>query len=566
MAIRKIVETESTKGKATHDAQSVVDMFDKSWQYMSAHHHKRFERNWKLYNNIRTSPGFQGITNTFVPMVFSTVETLTAALCGGRPSIDFMPQDMYKYIMSYAESGKKPDLKALNAQFDYFWDCDNWDLKSIKTVRGTFINGLAAEYIYWDGDKPRIINLPVRDLIIDPAMTDPMQYITDPKNTYGGRRYLTTLDALKEVEIVDPETGELKKRFKNLQNITAGFSEGLQMDKSVKEQMSMGTIGNTDNLIEVIEIWTGDTVRSVAQRTRVIEDRKNDLGIIPIALNRFLADESVLPGKAIVDPIAAPQELLNDVTNQSVDAVTDVLNPQYELDPAYSGWLPKIRNAPGVVYPFKPGSLQMIQKPSLGPNAFNERQNIKNEIREATGADQVVQGMQADGATTATEINAQLNQAGQRFEQFILMLEREGFYMRSKIVFQMMLTYIKEQQLVPTQSVDGPKFYVFDPAQYDDTFEPKIQLEARVKNAKAKDQQSAQASFQAIIQDPTNDLWEAKKILYPKMFDLTEEELDRVIGQQKPVPPAPPVGPDGMPVEPNAQPAPLPAFDEVPQA
>lgn len=553
------MQSKSKPKPKTKTAQQVVDRFDASWQYAQQKHHNRWKRNWKLYNNERAIVSYEGITNTFVPMVFSTVETLTAALAAGRPSIDFVPQDMYRYIMSYYQTGKKPDLKALNAQFDYYWDCDNWDLKSIKTIRGAFIYGIAAEWIYWDIDKPRVINLHPRDLIVDPALTDPMQLLTDPKRYYGGRRYMTTKQALKDERIADPDKpGFDKPRFKNVDSIVPGFT-GDAEDSDWLKDAGLGAIGDTKDLVEVIEIHDGERIRSVAQRTLDIEDRKNDLGIIPLALHRFIAHESVIYGKSIIDPIAHPQELLNDITNQSVDAVTDILSPQFELDPMYADMLPMVTNAPGTVYPFRPGSLQMIGKNPVPNSAFNERQNIKNEIREATGADQVVKGVASDESATATEINAQLNQAGQRFELYVRMLEKEAFYQRSKIVYRMMLHYQRDMQLVPTNSLDGPKFHAFDPKQFDDTYEPKIQLEAHVRTQKAREQQSSTANYQILIQDPTNNLWHAKKILYPKMFDITEEELDRIIGSQEPPPPPQPGMAGAMGGAPLPGEGPLPA-------
>lgn len=559
-------------------AKATVDRFDRSWSYARQNHHERWNRNYKLYNNKRAIVGYKGITNTFVPLAFSTVETLTASLCAGRPSIDFTPQDMYKYIQSYVSNGKKPDLKALNAQYDYYWDCDNWDLKTIKTVRSGFQYGTAAEWVYWDGDKPRVINMNIRDAIVDPSLTDPMQLWTDPNSYYTGRRYLTTVDALRDEKIVDPDKpGDLKPRFKSLDKIKPGLVSGDQTDKEQKDQ-GLGSLSESPDTVEVIEIWDGKRIKSVAQRHVTIEDRENKLGIHCLVLHRFIADESIIYGKAILDPIAAPQELLNDVTNQRTDAVTDALNPQFTLDPIYSSWLPKMKNTPGSGYPFKPGALQYIQKPVVPGVAFNTTTDMKNDIREATAADQVVKGVAADQQTTATEVRAQLNQAGERFSIYVRMLEREGLYQRAKIVYHMMLYYIRDKQLVPVSSMDGPQFRAFNPHQFDNTYEPQIRLEANVKNAKATDAQQATEAYQILIQDPTNDLWEAKKILYPKMFDLSEEELDRIIGSQKPAPAQPPMGMPGQqpldgqpPVDPAAappelqQPAPAPELAGAPQ-
>lgn len=546
-------DTPAGKPKVMKSAKTTVDKFNESWEYAKNNHHRRWERNWKLYNNKRTSVGYKGITNTFVPMTFGTVETITAALCSGRPSIDFVPQDMYKYIQAYYQSGKKPDLKALNAQFDYYWDCDNWDLKTIKTVRSTGIYGTACEYVYWDGDKPRIINLNVRDAIIDPNLSDPMQLWTDPTNFYTGRRYHTTLEALEGVTIVDPDKpGELKKRFKNLDKVRAGKqASGEETDKELKD-MQLGAIGNTGDLIEIIEVNDGKRIKSIANRTVTIEDAENKLGIHFLAINRFIADESIIYGKSYIDPIAQPQELLNDVTNQRTDAVTDALNPQATLDPVYAAWIPKMKNLPNTVYPFKPGTMAYLQKPRIDGAAFNETQLIKNDIREATASDQVVKGMGSTSNSTATEIKAQINQAGERFEMYVRMLEKEGLYQRAKIVYRMMLYYVTDKQLIPQVTMQGPKFRAFDPEQFDDTYEPQIRLEASVKSGKQQDSKQATDAYAILIQDPTNDLYQAKKVLYPKMFDLSEEELDLIIGAEPP----PPVteDPSMMGEDPNAMP------------
>ena len=539
-----------------------MSRFNSSWDYARQSHHARWRRNRKLYNNERTSVSYEGVTNTFVPLTFSTVETMVAALGSGRPSIEFTPSDMYSYISSFQKSGKKPDLKALNATFDYYWEADNWDLKTIKTIRNGLIDGIAGEWYYWDEDKPRIINLRARDLIVDPTLRDPMDLLTDPKNHWAGRRYLTTLAKLKSEKIVDVNNpGKMKRRYNNLNMVTPGYS-GADESDSKKRDMYTGAIAADRDLVEIIEIWDGNSIRSVANRSAAftIEDRVNETGLIPLGLTRFIADEEVIYGKSIIDPIAQGQELLNDVTNQSVDAVTDILTPRWELDPAYADHIATVTESSfGTVFPFAPGSLQPVNKPVVSNGAFNERQNMKNEIREATGVDQLIQGKestQRGGKATATEINAQMNQAGQRFDLFVRMLEKESFYQRAKIIFKLMLHYQKETTLIPTQTIDGPKFHVLNPKEFDHTFEPKIQLASTVNEKKQNDEEQTLKAFQLIIQDPTNDLWEAKKLLYPKMFDIEEQELDKIIGADKDAHGTPPVmGPDGKPVEqdPNAQ-------------
>ena len=575
--------SDKTSGQVSEALKWAQERFDASWNY-SKTHHSRWERNWKLYNNQRTHEGYVGITDTFIPMVYSTVETITAALAAGRPSTDFTPQDIWQYVSVYALTGEKPDLKALNALYDYYWDCDNWDLKSIKTIRAGLALGTSAEYIYWDIDKPRIINLPVRDLIIDPHLVDPMQLIVSPETTYAGRRFLATKEDLEAVEITDPKTGKPVKRYKNLEKVKplSGSSGDSDTDKRNKEMLTGATNEENSELLECIEVWSGDRTVTMVNRSIEIEDRENiyktqarlmgdenPRGVIPFGVHRFVADESLIYGKAIIDPIVKPQELLNDMTNQSVDAVTDALNPQKELDPKYASWLPKITNAFGAVYPFTPGSLQPIRKDAIPANAFNERMNIKNEIRETTGADQVTKGVTSEQENTATEVVAQLNQSSQRFDIYVRMVEKEAFYQRAKIVYQMLRLFVTAPKSVPTQTPDGPKFYTFNPKQFSKDYEPSVRLEASIQNARQREQAQATQAYQLLIADPTNNLFEVKKILLPKIVDLDEAELDRIIGQQDQLQPmgggpeqGMPVGEEGLSPE-GMPPAAAPVPEEV---
>jgi len=534
------VARRSKSTKLSADGGNTIKRFNEFWEYSKQNNHDRWKRNYKLYNNIRVAESYKGISNTFVPMVFSTIETLTAALASGKPSIDFVPQDMYKYIASYQKNGRKPDLSALNAQFDYFWDKDNWDVKSIKTIRSTFMYGLGGEWFSFEGGAPHLTCLGVRDAIYDPTLSDPNDLV-DPERIgehWGGRRYLTTLDALRDEKIINPETGELVPRFSNLAKVTPGSIPGDDTEKQLKETF-LGAVGDASSLVEVIEIHDKDYIRSVANRGPEIECRKNELGIVPLGLGRFIADESLICGKSIIDPIAKAQEYLNDVTNQRLDAVTDALLPERTIDPKFADWIPRLKKAPGTVYPFGQGALSIVEQPQVPVAAFTETQNMKNEIREATGADQVVKGVSSSQNQTATEIKAQLNQAGQRFEIYARMLERETFYQRAKIVLRMLLKYGDRVNLIPTTSMDGPKFRVLRLDDFDTTYEPQIRLETTVKSQQYQSQQKADASFKALIADPTNDLWEVKKIMYPKMYDLSEEELDRIIGKEKPQPTQP---------------------------
>lgn len=536
--------------KQSHDEllESTLERFDASWQYAEGSWHKRWERDWRLYNNQRHSQGYEGITDTFVPMAFSTIETMVAALGNGRPRFDYEP----------ADPTQTSDTKPLNSLVDDYWESDRWDVKLTEAVRQMLTVGTAPLFMYWNNDRPCLTHFSIRDAIIDPSATDPENM------GYAGRRYLSTVDALKDYKVVDVDVesktyGELVDRYSNLDKLgdawASKFKTPQEMDKAQKELFIGSTVPNAANKqVEVIEIWDNERVVTVVNRCLVIEDIENPYlvqsrlrgesepkGLIPFVFLRNYTDVSLFYGKSEIEPIAPLQELLNDLTNQENDFIIKQLAPQRELDPVYADYIDLINNDPDTVYPFKPGSLQNVQSPVLPANSFNERMNIKNEIRETTAIDQVAKGAANVKDATATEVRAQLNQAGQRIEIKARMLENDAFFYMGKLLFRMIQLYVREPMAVKADGLEAKKQVevdgvvlpkgttVFDPSAYPGDWLPHVSLEVNVQNKKVETQRMAMAAYQVLIQDPTNNLAETKERLFPLMFpDLSAEDIEAI--------------------------------------
>ena len=542
--------------KKQHDeiVKECVDKFKASWGYAESNYHTKWENAWKLYNSQRVHRSYEGVTDTFVPMVFSTIETMVAALGNGRPNFDFEPQYHWQ----------ESDTKALNALVDNYWDIDGWDAKIVGAIRQMLITGTAPLFFYWDIDKPRMIDFSPRDLIVDPCATSPDNW------SYAGRRYLTSMKELESYEVVDPDTGEVGPRFSNLKNVVSSSDRTEEeTDKQRKEMLLGSTNPNEDDTVEVLEIWTHDRVYSVANRSVLIEDIENPYkvqarlncednprGIIPFVVLRNYTDQSLFYGMGEIEPIKKPQELLNDLTNQYVDAITHQLNPMWTLDPDQISWIDKVESVPGRVYPFKKGVLEPITPPVISQNAFSERLNIKNEIREASAVDQVVKGVAATSAATATEVKAQLNQAGQRIEIKAKLLEKDGFLQMGRLLFRMIRLFVTEEQMVRVNTNQGKQFISFDPERFYGEYIPSVQLEITKEANALQSQTAAKETYLALIQDPTNNLKEIKIRLLPKMFPGLDAEDVMAIVTPDPNQMMPGIGmpgeelpPEGMPME-----------------
>lgn len=554
--------TENKKQNPEDTLNQVITDFDSAWEYCSGSWHGRWENNYALYNNVRVKRGYEGISDTFVPMVFGTIETLTSALFGTKPKFNYLPPA--------ERQDQKTDV--LNGLIDFYWDKDQWSIKVISTGRTGLQLGTGIDYWYWDNDHPCMLNVALRDYFRDPTIPGGVE----PR--FQGRRYLTTKDELEGFEVVDLDklgedgmpTGEMKKKYKNLDKVVEGGPTGDPLDKEQKDMWYGSTVAEAEKKqIEVIEYWTNDRVISVANRKVVIQDDENPFkakarangakfpkGLMPFNWFRDYVDPSLFYAKGEIDFIGDQQELLNDITNQNNDAITYTLNQMYTLDPKYAHLLNEIENLPGAVYPVEKDALTPIQQRSIPPDAFQERQNIKNEMRETTASNEVVKGVGAEGAkTTATEINAQIAGAGQRINLKITQIENEYFHRMAKIVFEMVKLYVNEPMMVRILGKDGARWEEFDPAEFQGDYEPRVQLDISIENKKQQDAANAKELLAAFLGDPDVNQQELKKLVLQRSFELDPDEVELLM--QPPMDMMGGLPPEMMGMPPEAPPNPL---------
>lgn len=536
---KKTSRKKTAQKKESYPQQELVDkiigMFEQSWDYATGSWHQRWEDNYNLYNGERVKRGYEGITDTFVPMVFSTVEMMTSALFGTKPKFTYTPPK------------EKPDQNTdiLNSLLDSFWDKDQWSLKFINWGRDFIRLGTSIIYIYWDGNCPRIVNIPIRDFIIDPTAN------SMETARFKGRRYLTTKEELESFEIVDLEKSTeeetvMKPKYKDLDKLGI-YNSDKTTDKEIKDMWYGSTIDKSeDNQVEVIEIWYYDTekqedrVVSVGNRCVVIEDTENwykskarengeeyPQAIDPFVALRDYVDGSLFYAKGEVDFLADQQELLNDLTNQNIDSITYTLNQMYTLDPKYEDMIDEVENLPGAVYPFEAGALNPVNRGNVPADAFNERLNIKNEMRETSASNEIVKGVgQEGGKVTATEIQAQIAGAGQRMGLKVTQVEDEGFHRLAQIVFAMVRLYINEKMLVRIVGKDGVRWEEFDPEEFKEgEYDPRAQLETTVNSEKQQQGEMAKEMMGAFLNDPQINQSELKKLVLQRSFDLDPDEV-----------------------------------------
>jgi hypothetical protein len=508
---------------------TVVSAFNSSWNYRSGSWHDRWQDMNKLYNSERVYVGYNGISDTFVPMSYSLVETMVAATSGDKPMVEYMATKPEQDV----------NTEVLNALFAYYWDLDQWTPKLIQHNRAMFKLGTSILKVYWNIDHPCLEIIPVRDFFCDPAAT----FFNRNNARFMGHRFLADKRALEKERVIDPETGDFVAKYKNLDKL-GKFDSGDETDKQDKDSdMGNGPDETTDdNQIEVICYETLDKVYYIGNRQELIYENdnyfkqrqqflgyQNPTGMFSYIVDSFSPDESQLYGKSVIEPIAKHQELLNDLTNQNIDAVSWAIDPEMELDPQYSSYLDKMRSATGNVYPFKPGSYQAVQKPIIPSNVFNERTNIKNEIREATAIDEIIKGIAMGGDTTATEVKAQQSSAGRRFGLIVSMLENGGYYQLAKLVFQLVQLYVTAPMMfrvVGNQEIDWKEF---DPKMFKGEYEPRIKLKSTMEYEERFKMRDLKELYTAMLGNPFIDQANLTRYIIQKGFDLDPKEVQDLV-------------------------------------
>lgn len=510
----------------------IVGDYKSSWDYCASSWHQQWKDWYKLYNSERINVAYHGMSDTFVPMAYSTIETLVSGTSGDKPVVE--------YIATKYEQNQ--ETEALNAMFSYYWDLDSWTNKLVINNRNYFLYGTGVMFLYWDIDHPVLKNIALRDFFIDPTVSA----IDYQRASFMGHRFLASKSKLAEEQVIDPETGELVPKYKNLDKLNGSElgADGDQTEKQEQDTMMGTTVTGAaaEDQIEVICYWTLDKVYYVGNRQEIIYESdnfykqrqqflgvQNPTGMYPYLLDASAATESQLFGRSALQPMAKPQELLNDLTNQNIDAASWALDPLMELDPQYQSYMDRIKNVTGAVYPFKPGSLQAVQKPVIPSAVFNERTNIKNEIREATAVDQILRGVGAQGETTATEVKAQIASSGKRFDMVISEMENGGYYRLAKLVFQMIKMYVTTPQMVRVIGKNGVDWSKFDPSMFQGDYEPRVKLKATVEQDRQRTMRNVKEMYTALLGSPFVEQSALTRLVIERAFDLEPDEVDALV-------------------------------------
>lgn len=551
--------SETTETDPDSDLKMVIRRFNASRDYARKGFWSTWSDCWKLYNNQRVMVGYDGNTDAFTPETFTILQAVKAHIVGGNLHIKFLPRHL----------DQRGDVQVLNDLFSYAWDRDDMDSKLDVTVDEMLATGNGYIFTYvGEGGFPCSRYVAAKDAFFDTSA-----------NNYGslgyaGYRYTTTWDDLNDELVTNPDFDPQDptnpqnppkiKRFKNLDKITEGYkTSNDKTAKEEREEMTAGSIAeDKSKIVEVICYFDKKRMIHLANRTVEIEnvetpfkrdiqtinsvdDQGNPVSFqlpaikpfIPVAPFRDYIDGNLWYAKGEIEVIGESQERLNDVVVQKSDNLSYILNRMWTLDPAFAQKLEEIQNMPGAVFTIPPGALEQVPTAPIGPDADNEINRIKGEMRAATAADEIIQGQQVAGSTTATEIRSVIAQAGTRFNVKLRTLENEGMKILASNMWKVMQIYINKEIAVRVEGNDQSKFTVYNPGNFLGEWDVKIQLAPTAESIKETERQMAMQFYLLASKQPFVDQRALFTRTAIKQFDLPKAQIDELLLPPLPTPP-----------------------------
>lgn len=529
--------------------------FQDAYNYVRTSFHTTWFDCYRLYNSRRVNIGYAGVNDAFIPETFTIIESLVANIAGGSPKFQFIP--------TYEEQNQ--DVEVLTNMVDYYWEANNMGIKAQQWVRDSLVYGNGILHVTWDANRnmPKIDNVPLRDFFVDPAATN----LDNAR--YAGFRYLADKEKLRKMTVIDPETGKIvpKYNLKELDELANSGKIGEPLDKQKKEQLNGSTLGSQNTRqIEVILLYYMDTkkVVEIGNRTSIIRevdspfqaaaktqdiqtevngqmiDSKKTIPAIdcflPFAILRDYVDSSLFFARGDVEVIMARQETLNDVENMDLDNTSFVNNVMWQVDPQYADMVPEIESIPGAVYPLPKNALSVIERPQITQDLDVKKQDIKQEMRSATAADEVIQGIsQNQGRVTATEVSTQLSQSQTRFSTKLTNLESEGFAQLASIMFKLTQIFVDKDTAIRIAGPDGVTFKDFSPYDYYGWYEPHVKLHSTVERMDLEQGQKLNQMYQMLLGNQWVNQVEALRFIFTKL-GAQQEDITRMLQNPTPAP------------------------------
>jgi hypothetical protein len=488
----------------------------------------KWDRFYKLYRSVLDKINYPWQSNIFVPMSFSTVETVVPRLVSNRPQIDILPRKPEDAI--YAD--------VMNKLIDYQWDKMGMNVLLPEAVKEMCIYGTTILKVYWDIQKDEVIqkevvdenmpelgtvNVPKKDTIIynGPCVevVDLYDFFIDPEAItikdadWVIHRTLRTKDYIHEMA----KTG----KYKNVQlledlAVSPSFDDQKQ-GRRVSRGDSIPETTTEDKMIELLEYWEDDRVVTVANQSIVIRDEKNPYrhGWKPFV---YCVDQKVpheFYGIGEIEPIESLQYELNDRRNQRMDNVTLILNRMWKVVNGMGVDEDELISGAGrVVHMDNMNAVDVFPMQDVTSSSYNEETTIKSDIQQTTGVTDFTKGMASDALAndTATGISLLQEASNARFRLKVQNIEDMLIKGIGEMMVLMNEQFIEDDQTLAIQSEnEGMQFVTIKSSDVRGGLDVAVAAGSTVPENQFVYKKQALDTYKLFAGDPNIDQIELKK-------------------------------------------------------
>lgn len=435
---------------------NVWEPYHKTWM-KKANHFYALYRNYQDFKNAynsSTSPRGRDFLisdaesefgpELFIPMCFSTVETVLPAMLSNAPLMAVLPRSQTSEVNVPNMQGL---LEAQQEQIDY-------GLRLQTIGKDGLITGTGVQKTFWRTDyrvRPQLVQDPRSGMMVpqqvlqmlfddpDAAAVDPFDFIADPfcdviqnadgafHRTWRSTRYCKRMVDTKRWRNLEDAGGETIRNLANSDKYSEVWNQRRMIgDRGVQ---SGGSSMGKEDVHEVLEFHDGDRVVTILDRAVAVASGQNPSwhGELPFQVYSPTEIPHELHGIGEIEPIEQLQEELNTLRTQRRYNADLVLQRTFAY---HEGMVEKedIQFGPGYAIGVNGPPQEMLFPIQVGdiPNSgYQEEAAIGADIDRTSGISDVIAGAGLAGADTATGVQLVQSAASRRIEMKTRRLEKQ---------------------------------------------------------------------------------------------------------------------------------------------
>lgn len=459
-------------------------------QMATGAYRERLRDFYKQYRGIPNRKNYTGLANVFVNETLEACESIVAQI------IHTLFAEPRPVLVQGREETDDQKAKIVENLMEYYFDLMGFKAKILRQLRQNVKYGTTVARVCWCFEEKDITqrtkegisqNKKITKNFPDLEYIDLLDAAFDPgKPDIDKMDWIIIRKRCPWDYVKDRERRGLyaKEQVLKIKRDGIGTKSTSRDRKKNMREIGINYYFFDDNLYEILEYWgkvprwwvddtvdikddsAGDMVEAVMEvvlngPTLRLEPNPYWHQEKPFAMAQFIQVDDEAPGMGVCEITESLQQELNDKRNQLLDHATEQIAPPLIINRNAS-----INDADIELKPFKkiksdlPGD-QSITPLRLGGNPLENVQMdniIKQDIRNQTGANNVVQGISSSSDKTAFEISQLQSRGSSRIDISTVDFSEKFLKRVYRLMYAMIQQYVDKPTAVRIVGKDGIKW------------------------------------------------------------------------------------------------------------